>query len=175
MEAGEEDIAASVSRECVFFLAVSLDVFAPDILGLGIAELCISLTWRTWLWVSPCGQALAACIVETRSSLHIMFHALSLLTPPPPNRHPEMKDGLTLKTFFSFPSPVNSAESRLHACLATFLVPAACFFAAKGVPWLWAFIAYGFAARVACGPRLDPSVRAWLLRQVFRKCRSRRG
>ncbi|CAM9784203.1 unnamed protein product [Pylaiella littoralis] len=66
------------------------------------------------------------------------------------------QDGLTLKRFFSFPSPINSAESRLHACLASALIPVAVYLSWVGVPWLWVFIAYGYLARILCGPRLDP-------------------
>lgn len=69
-----------------------------------------------------------------------------------------------MRRFFSFPNPVDSAESRLNAMLVTFLVPLACYLVEwRGIPWLWAFIAYGFMARVACGPRLDPSVRGVLI------------
>ncbi|CAM9332107.1 unnamed protein product [Ectocarpus sp. 12 AP-2014] len=44
----------------------------------------------------------------------------------------------------------------MHACLATLYLPVASHFAWQGVPWLWVPITYGYIARVACGPRLDP-------------------
>ncbi|CAM9678536.1 unnamed protein product [Ectocarpus fasciculatus] len=67
-----------------------------------------------------------------------------------------MQDGLTMKTFFSFPSPVNNAESRLHACFTTLYMPLATYLAWRGVPWMWVCVTYGYTARVLCGPRLDP-------------------
>ncbi|CAM9588363.1 unnamed protein product, partial [Ectocarpus sp. 13 AM-2016] len=67
-----------------------------------------------------------------------------------------MQVGLTMKTFFPFPSPANNAESRLHACLASLYVPVASYFAWQEVPWLWVPITYGYIARVVCEPRLNP-------------------
>lgn len=63
-----------------------------------------------------------------------------------------------METFFSFPNPINNAESRLHGCLATLYVPMASILAWQGVPWLWVWITFGYTARVLCGPRLDPQV-----------------
>ncbi|CAM9250730.1 unnamed protein product, partial [Ectocarpus fasciculatus] len=67
-----------------------------------------------------------------------------------------MQDGLTMETFFSFPNPINNAESRLHGCLTTLYVPIALILAWQGVPWLWVWITFGYTARLLCGPRLDP-------------------
>lgn len=71
------------------------------------------------------------------------------------------QEGLTVRRFFTFPSPINSAESRLHACLCTLLVAAALALSwFTGSHWLWVYVAYGYMARALCGPRVDPQVRA---------------
>ncbi|CAN0406798.1 unnamed protein product, partial [Discosporangium mesarthrocarpum] len=65
--------------------------------------------------------------------------------------------GLTLREFFTFPSPVNSAESRLHNMLVSVLVlVASCLAYYYSSPWAFVVINYGFLARAVCGPRLDP-------------------
>jgi hypothetical protein len=65
--------------------------------------------------------------------------------------------GLTIKEFFSFPSPINSAESRLHNCVtALLLVLGTLLYYFFDIPWIFVFMAYGFLARVISGPRLDP-------------------
>lgn len=67
---------------------------------------------------------------------------------------------MTARQFFTFPSPVNAAESRLHQGLVACLVALSCsltYF--YGIPWLWLYITYGFLMRSLCGPRLDPQVR----------------
>lgn len=54
---------------------------------------------------------------------------------------------------FGFPDPVNEVSSRL---VAAGVVALSVLAVASGGRWLTAVIAYGFVARVAAGPRLDP-------------------
>ncbi|CAG8544641.1 4714_t:CDS:10 [Ambispora leptoticha] len=76
----------------------------------------------------------------------------------------------SLKEFFTFPSPVNEAESRLHNFCTSFLVPAATALAVFcNFPYLYFYILYGFFARVVAGPRLDPQafIVLFILRPLF--------
>ncbi|CAM9925504.1 unnamed protein product, partial [Scytosiphon promiscuus] len=43
-----------------------------------------------------------------------------------------------------------------------------------GIPWLWVFITYGFGARVACGPRMDPNATSIVTRARSGSLRNRR-
>lgn len=95
------------------------------------------------------------------------------LLPPPLNTLPPLpflsphttQEQFTLARFFTFPAPVNAAESRLHACIASFLVVAASALSlVRGFHWIWVYMAYGYAARTLCGPRLDPQVRFLLVK-----------
>jgi hypothetical protein len=54
---------------------------------------------------------------------------------------------------FAFPDPVNEVSARL---VAGGVVVLAALTIALDQPWLAAVVAYGFAARVATGPRLSP-------------------
>jgi hypothetical protein len=56
-------------------------------------------------------------------------------------------------SFFSFPHPVNETSARV---VATGVVATAGAAVALDQPWLMAPLAYGFAARVAAGPKLSP-------------------
>lgn len=56
-------------------------------------------------------------------------------------------------TFFAFPHPVNETSARV---VATGVVTMATTAAAADQPWLMFPLTYGFAARVAAGPRLSP-------------------
>lgn len=65
---------------------------------------------------------------------------------------------LTWDKFWSFPSPINECEARIHAfCTVALLAAALILYEtvdnSYGAFW---FITYGFLARVLCGPRLDP-------------------
>lgn len=55
--------------------------------------------------------------------------------------------------FFEFPNPVNETSARV---VATGVVAMAATAVAADQPWLTVPLAYGFAARVATGPRLSP-------------------
>jgi len=55
--------------------------------------------------------------------------------------------------FFRFPNPVNDVATRITA---GFIVVIAGLALVLEQPWLVAVLAYGFAARVAAGPRLSP-------------------
>ena len=59
--------------------------------------------------------------------------------------------------FFSFPNPVNHTAARLVAAGVVLIDVVAL---STGALWLSALLAYGFVARVAAGPRLDPLGRA---------------
>ncbi|CAM9298781.1 unnamed protein product [Phaeothamnion confervicola] len=75
--------------------------------------------------------------------------------------------GLTLRQFFTFPSPVNAAESRLHNACTCFLIVGGLALAYwADFIWVLVYLLYGFLARVACGPRLDPQ--AFLVLFVLR-------
>lgn len=54
---------------------------------------------------------------------------------------------------FSFPHPVNETSARVVAAGVVAMTAAAL---AADQPWLMAPLAYGFAARVATGPKLSP-------------------
>ncbi len=58
-----------------------------------------------------------------------------------------------MKTFFSFPNPVNDAAARTVALGVVAMSVAAL---VLGVPWLLIPLTYGFAARVAAGPTISP-------------------
>ncbi|CAM9701263.1 unnamed protein product, partial [Hapterophycus canaliculatus] len=67
------------------------------------------------------------------------------------------QEELTVPEFFTFPSPVDAIESRLHAFLTVLLVVAAVALSISlRFPWLWLYLIYGFLMRSLCGPRLDP-------------------
>lgn len=55
--------------------------------------------------------------------------------------------------FFQFPNPVNETSARV---VATGVVAMATTAAMGGQPWLMFPLVYGFAARVAAGPKLSP-------------------
>lgn len=59
----------------------------------------------------------------------------------------------TLKKVFSFPNPVNETSARV---VAGGVVTMAAGAIALDQPWLLAPLTYGFAARVAAGPRFSP-------------------
>jgi len=56
-------------------------------------------------------------------------------------------------SLFAFPDPVNERAART---VAAGVVVLAVVTIATGQPWLLAFLAYGFVARVATGPTLSP-------------------
>lgn len=56
-------------------------------------------------------------------------------------------------SFFSFPNPVNETSARVVATGATAMAGA---YAATGWAWILVPLLWGFAARVATGPRLSP-------------------
>jgi len=56
-------------------------------------------------------------------------------------------------TIFSFPNPVNDVAAR---AVATGVVAMAAAAIVLQQPWLTIPLAYGFVARVACGPRFSP-------------------
>jgi hypothetical protein len=58
-----------------------------------------------------------------------------------------------VKNFFSFPNPVNDASARSVA-LGVVALSAITF--ATGQAWLLILLTYGFAARVAAGPKISP-------------------
>jgi len=67
----------------------------------------------------------------------------------------------TWSQFFSFPNPINEAESRIHNICVCVLVAASIlldYFKLWQFPWIEIYIIYGYIARVAAGPRLDPQV-----------------
>ncbi len=59
----------------------------------------------------------------------------------------------TLKEVFSFPNPVNETSARVVAGGVVAMAASAIAF---DQPWLLAPLTYGFAARVAAGPRYSP-------------------
>eukprot|EP00611_Tribonema_gayanum_P028267 TRINITY_DN7217_c0_g1_i1.p1 TRINITY_DN7217_c0_g1~~TRINITY_DN7217_c0_g1_i1.p1 ORF type:complete len:404 (-),score=93.26 TRINITY_DN7217_c0_g1_i1:350-1510(-) len=66
-------------------------------------------------------------------------------------------DKVSLDKFFTFPSPINDAESRCHNVLTALIIIVAnllAYFA--DFPYLFIYLLYGFVARTLCGPRLDP-------------------
>jgi hypothetical protein len=86
------------------------------------------------------------------------------------------RKNLSVGDFFTFPSPVNALESRLHALVNLVLLPislALDFF--FDVPWLFVFIAYGYWARFAAGPRLCPVsfLVLFVLHPTLARCRTR--
>lgn len=58
-----------------------------------------------------------------------------------------------MKAFFSFPNPVNDAAAR---SVALGVVALSVLAFASGQAWLLILLAYGFAARVAAGPKISP-------------------
>jgi uncharacterized protein DUF4395 len=58
-----------------------------------------------------------------------------------------------VRTFFSFPDPVNEVAAR---AVAGGVVVMATLALALGIPWLLVPLVYGFWARVLTGPRLSP-------------------
>jgi hypothetical protein len=58
-----------------------------------------------------------------------------------------------LRAKFTFPDPVNEVSARL---VATGVVVMSVAFLTTGWVWLLAALAWGFCARVACGPALSP-------------------
>ncbi|HWE57479.1 MAG TPA: DUF4395 domain-containing protein [Acidimicrobiales bacterium] len=58
-----------------------------------------------------------------------------------------------MASWFSFPNPVNETSARV---VATGVVAMATTAVAADQPWLMVPLAYGFAARVATGPKLSP-------------------
>jgi hypothetical protein len=58
-----------------------------------------------------------------------------------------------MKKFFSFPNPVNDAAAR-SATLGVTTLSVATFI--TGWAWLLILLTYGFAARVAAGPKISP-------------------
>ncbi len=58
-----------------------------------------------------------------------------------------------MREFFRFPDPVNEVAARL---VATGVVLLAITILASGWSWLVFVLAFGFLARVACGPRFSP-------------------
>ena len=58
-----------------------------------------------------------------------------------------------MKSFFSFPNPVNDAAARSVA-LGVLALSVLTF--ATGWAWLLIPLTYGFAARVAAGPKISP-------------------
>jgi hypothetical protein len=58
-----------------------------------------------------------------------------------------------MKSFFSFPNPVNDAAARTVA-LGVVLMSVLAF--TTGAAWLLIPLAYGFVARVAAGPKISP-------------------
>lgn len=58
-----------------------------------------------------------------------------------------------MKSFFSFPNPVNDAAAR---SVALGVVALSVITFATGQAWLLILLTYGFAARVAAGPKISP-------------------
>ena len=58
-----------------------------------------------------------------------------------------------MKNFFSFPNPVNDASAR---SVAIGVVALSVITFATGQAWLLILLTYGFAARVAAGPKISP-------------------
>jgi hypothetical protein len=58
-----------------------------------------------------------------------------------------------VKNFFSFPNPVNDASAR---SVAIGVVALSVITFATGQAWLLILLTYGFAARVAAGPKISP-------------------
>ena len=58
-----------------------------------------------------------------------------------------------MRSFFTFPDPVNEVAARL---VATGVVVLSAVILVAQAPWLVALLAFGFVARVAAGPRLSP-------------------
>ncbi|KAJ3090130.1 hypothetical protein HK102_004589 [Quaeritorhiza haematococci] len=77
------------------------------------------------------------------------------------------KNPPTLKEFFSFPNPINTADSVIHytiTCIWLLVGVLLNYF--YGVKWVFIPLTYGFVARTLCGPRLDPQ--AFLVLFVLR-------
>ena len=71
---------------------------------------------------------------------------------------------------FGFPNPVNETSARV---VATGVVALAVAFLASGTGWVLVALVYGFAARVATGPKLSPLGR--LATQVVTPALEKRG
>lgn len=64
---------------------------------------------------------------------------------------------MNLRTFFSFPNPVDVAESRIHGKLVAILSLVSILFDIfTGIWYLSLVVFYGLFMRALCGPRLDP-------------------
>jgi len=80
---------------------------------------------------------------------------------------------LTLKEFFSFPSPVDSADSRIHALLGMIciivIILIAQFIDRRIGGYIGIYMCFGYFMRFLSGPRLDPQafVVLFLLRPLF--------
>lgn len=86
-------------------------------------------------------------IIDSLSNSIIQAKDLALWWRGPP---------MTCRNFFSFPNPVNTAESRTHALLTCVIVPIVIYLDNEGYPpVLGLYVMYGFMARALAGPRLD--------------------
>ena len=84
------------------------------------------------------------------------FEAMAISTKSKTTTHPTTAHPTLARPvawLFSFPNPVNEVSSRLVAGGVVLLALTIIIF---DQPWLTAFLAYGFVARVLTGPKLSP-------------------
>ena len=80
------------------------------------------------------------------------------------------RNDITLREFFSFPSPINLLESRLNNLSSAILIAISVLLTyVYDFKWLSFYIIYGFTARTLCGPRIDPQAffTLFVLRPLF--------
>lgn len=80
------------------------------------------------------------------------------------------KNNITIKRFFSFPDPINEAESRLHnICSSLLFIISFISDRILHFPYLYILLIYGYFTRILCGPKIDPQAFfvLFVLRPIF--------
>lgn len=80
------------------------------------------------------------------------------------------KNDITFKRFFSFPNPINEADSRIHnICSLLLFLISFLFDRLLNFQFIYILLIYGFLIRVLCGPKLDPQafLVLFILRPIF--------
>ncbi len=73
---------------------------------------------------------------------------------------PSILRGMSLRSFFSFPNPVDAVHARLLHLIASILLIGGIVenqFSSGFGSWCYVVVLYGFVARTLCGARLDPT------------------
>jgi hypothetical protein len=84
------------------------------------------------------------------------------------------EEKMTLSRFFSFPNPINDADTRVHAFCILCLVAAGValdYYNLLTYPFLHYYVVLGYFLRVLTGPKLDPQafIVLFLLKPFFQK------